>query len=419
MTEKAKRGRKPKNATDSNFGEENNSRQGTWSNSRHDPTLSKYFSELASHKMLTCEEEIAEAKKLSEMEIYRWCVTFREYELVPQMIEDVQSCFEPEQNIDGLDKLRKYAIKLVDRQPSRNQINRYGKMVEEIAPRLHEQDLKRDFIQAAHRVVQATLRNPDTQTDPKWQILARETEQLAARIRMTKHAFIRANLRLVVSIARRYDKGQMPLIDLVQEGNLGLIKAVERFDYKRGFRFNTYASWWIRHAIGRALADKGQAVRVPVHALDAQQRLGRAVDAITLRLGRTPTEEELVEETGINSRKLKKVQKHKLALIASLDKEISSADNRKYIDLLADESMKNPFESALLSSWEENMNSVLEILSPIERTIVKWRYGLDNDGEEMTLKEIGNHYNLSRERIRQIQEQALKKIRRKLDLDAA
>ncbi|MBN2526717.1 MAG: sigma-70 family RNA polymerase sigma factor [Deltaproteobacteria bacterium] len=418
MTEKARRGRKPKNFTDSNFGDDD-SRAKTWSNSKHDPTLSKYFSELASHKMLTCDEEIEEAKKLADLEINRWCITFREFELVPQMIEDVQACFEPEQTVEGLDKLKKYATKLNDKNPSVNQRNRYKKMVEEVAPRLHEQDLKRDFIQAAHRVVQATLRNPETQKDKRWQTLAQETEQLATRIRMTKHAFIRANLRLVVSIARRYDKGQMPLIDLVQEGNLGLIKAVERFDYKRGFRFNTYASWWIRHAIGRALADKGQAVRVPVHALDAQQRLGRAVDAITLRLGRTPTEEELVEETGINSRKLKKVQKHKLALIASLDKEISSADNRKYIDLLADENIKTPFESAMLSAWEQNMNSVLEILSPIERTIVRWRYGLDNNGEEMTLKEIGNHYNLSRERIRQIQEQALKKIRRKLDLDAA
>ncbi|MBN2340343.1 MAG: sigma-70 family RNA polymerase sigma factor [Deltaproteobacteria bacterium] len=416
MSEKAKRGRKPKHA-DSNFGE--NKPAKTWSSSKHDPTLSKYFSELASHKMLTSEEEITEAKKLADLEIHRWCVTFREPELVPQMIEGIEKCLDEEQNIDGLQKLKKYAVKINDKGAGKTQLNRYVKMVGELAPKLHEQDLKRDFIHAAHRVVQATLRNPETQTEIKWLQLATETERLATQIRMTKHAFIRANLRLVVSIARRYDKGQMPLIDLVQEGNLGLIKAVERFDYKRGFRFNTYASWWIRHAIGRALADKGQAVRVPVHALDAQQRLGRAVDAITLRLGRTPTEEELVEETGINPRKLKKVQKHKLALIASLDKEISSADNRKYIDLLADESIKNPFESAMLSAWEQNMNSVLEILSPIERTIVKWRYGLENNGEEMTLKEIGNYYNLSRERIRQIQEQALKKIRRKLDLDAA
>lgn len=418
MTEKVKRGRKTKKVTDSNFGERTKETK-TWSNSKHDPTLSKYFSELASHKMLTSEEEIEEAKKLADLEIERWCITFREPEIVPQMIEDIEQCFEPEQKIEGLDKLKKYVVKLNNSTLSKAQSKRYTKMVAEIAAKLHEQDLKRDFIQAAHRIIHALLRNPEMQKDEKWLQLAQETEQLATQIRMTKHAFIRANLRLVVSIARRYDKGQMPLIDLVQEGNLGLIKAVERFDYKRGFRFNTYASWWIRHAIGRALADKGQAVRVPVHALDAQQRLGRAVDAITLRLGRTPTEEELVEETGINPRKLKKVQRHKLALIASLDKEISSGDNRKYIDLLADESVRNPFESAMLSAWNQNMNSVLEILSPIERTIVKWRYGLDNNGEEMTLKEIGNYYNLSRERIRQIQEQALKKIRRKLDLDAA
>jgi len=211
----------------------------------------------------------------------------------------------------------------------------------------------------------------------------------------------------------------MPLIDLVQEGNMGLIKAVERFDYKRGFRFNTYASWWIRHAIGRALADKGHAVRVPVHALDAQQRLGRAVEAITVRLGRTPTEEELMQETGLNKRKLKKVQKHRLSLITSLDKEISNSDNRSYLDLLADDKIKSPFENAMLSAWNRDMKHLLASLTSIEQTILRWRFGLDTGGEEMTLKEIGAHYNLSRERIRQIQEQALKKIRRKLDLDAA
>jgi RNA polymerase primary sigma factor len=211
----------------------------------------------------------------------------------------------------------------------------------------------------------------------------------------------------------------MPLIDLIQEGNLGLIKAVERFDYRRGFRFSTYASWWIRHAIGRALADKGQAVRVPVHALDAQHRLSRAAEAIGLRMGRPATDDELAKETGIEKRRLARVRKHQVVPVFSLDREISNTDGRRYIDMLPDERTKNPFDHTMLRAWNQDMDEILDVLTPMERTILRWRFGLDNEGEGMTLKEIGDHYNLSRERIRQLQEQALRKIREHLDLDAA
>jgi RNA polymerase primary sigma factor len=391
-----------------------------WNNPRHDPTLGIYFKELSHHKMLSCEEEVEHSKKLAQLEISRWKITFREPDLVPQMVDSIKSIMDSVQEVEGLEKLSKMAVELCNcKRRNKAKLNQYTKLLEKVALSLYEVDLKRDCIQSSHRIIVAAISEPQLQKEQKWIDLYNDAEKIAVTIRRTKHTFIRANLRLVISIARRYDKGQMPLIDLVQEGNLGLIKAVERFDYKRGFRFNTYASWWIRHAIGRALADKGHAVRVPVHALDAQQRLGRAVDAIAMRLGRTPTEEELTEETGLNARKLKKVQKNRLSLITSLDKEVAEGDNRSYMDLLADDKQKNPFENAVLSAWGKNMHQVLEILTPIERTILKWRFGLENEGEEMTLKEIGNYYNLSRERIRQIQEQALKKIRRKLDLDAA
>ncbi len=398
---------------------------------RHDPTLDRYLQDLSEHSVLGAEEEIEEARKLADLEIERWCVVLREPTLVDSIVEAVEEFLVPDPNHEdfdieevkrSLDELRGEARKLrrkPGRSPSTRAVAMYRKMTRQVGAQIHNVDLKRDLIGAAHNVVVKGSRAAGRSRGKKFDAQARECEQHAQRVQAAKHAFIQANLRLVVSIARRYDRGRMQLIDLIQEGNLGLIKAVERFDYRRGFRFNTYASWWIRHAIGRALADKGHAVRVPVHALDAQQRLGRATEAISLRLGRAPTDAELTKETGLDRRKLERVRRHKVSPASSLDREISSADNRRFVDLLPDENAKNPFDTTMLSAWQRDMSSVLEVLTPIECTIIRWRFGLDNQGEEMTLKEIGEHYSLSRERIRQLQVQALLKLRRRLSLDAA
>lgn len=396
---------------------------------RHDPTLGKYFQDLSEHSVLSIEEEVEQTRNLAELEVDRWRKMLLEPALVNEMAEAIKDCLDPDKPdeepvagpiCDRLDELCKRArrvkpgVALRSRRPTA-----YERKVDELSIILYEADLKRDLVNAAHAIVMDGPGMVDGEARQRLEKLAEDCTRLERTIQGAKHAFIRANLRLVVSIARRYDKGQMPLIDLIQEGNLGLIKAVERFDYRRGFRFNTYASWWIRHAIGRALADKGHAVRVPVHALDAQQRVGRAMEAISLRLGRTPTQSELSKETGLDRKKLEKVQRNRVAPVASLDKEVSGSDNRRYVDLLADEKTKNPFENAMLAAWVRDMESVLDVLTPMERTIIRWRFGLDSKGEEMTLKEIGDHYSLSRERIRQLQEQALKKLRRKLSLDAA
>jgi len=394
---------------------------GKWSSRKHDPMLARYFQDLSDHDVLGCDEEVIRARALALMEIARWTTILSHADLAADVVRAVQLGLEAGERIEGLDEIAKAARaasrKSPSGRPSQRAVEEYAKAVERLAPLLHEADLRRDLINAAHGVV---LRAAQGKRGRARFLRLRERCEVEARqISAAKHDFIQANLRLVVSIARRYDRGQMPLIDLIQEGNLGLIKAVERFDYRRGFRFNTYASWWIRHAIGRALADKGQAVRVPVHALDAQQRLGRAMENITMRLGRPPTPEELTKETGLDARKLARVQKHKMASMTSLDREVSGSDNRRYVDLLADEGGNNPFENTLLASWQRDLDSVLDILTPMERTIIRWRYGLDNEGDEMTLKEIGDHYRLSRERIRQLQEQALRKLRRRLSLDAA
>ncbi|MCA9687260.1 MAG: sigma-70 family RNA polymerase sigma factor, partial [Myxococcales bacterium] len=232
-------------------------------------------------------------------------------------------------------------------------------------------------------------------------------------LRTAKHRFVKSNLRLVVSIARRFNHGRMPLQDLIQEGNIGLMKAVDRFDHRKGFRFSTYGSWWIRHAISRAIADKGRAVRLPVHMIDAHHKVSKARRELEMIHGREPTPEELSTATGLAASKIEKMQTLLLEQPVSLDRTVSEVDGRKVIDFLEDEDTEQPGESLEADALNEQVRQVITGLRPIEADILRKRFGLEYD-EELTLKQIGEQYSLSRERIRQLQEQALGKIRREL-----
>jgi RNA polymerase primary sigma factor len=216
----------------------------------------------------------------------------------------------------------------------------------------------------------------------------------------------------VVSIARRFNHGRMALADLIQEGNIGLMKAVQRYDYRRGYRFSTYASWWIRHAISRGLADKGREVRLPVHMIDAHHKLSKARRELTFKLGRKPTNDELSQACDIPADKIEKMRGYLTDRSYSLDKPVNDEDGRPLVEFLDDPDFDEDEmpETIHTHALAQAVRGALRKLRPIEADILRQRFGLDNYGEH-TLKQIGEKYNLSRERIRQLQEQALAKVR--------
>jgi RNA polymerase primary sigma factor len=295
---------------------------------------------------------------------------------------------------------------------------RYDRAVDKMAVKLRELDLHRDAVKQAHenailfadssegvRGARAGSRSKAVQGYLDDADQARRAQQRA------KDRFVAANLRLVVSMARRYAReGRMPLADLIQEGNLGLMKAVERFDHRRGFRFSTYASWWIRHALTRGLADKGRLVRLPVHALETRARLTRAARKIMCKTGVAPTMAELAAETGLAPDKLTAVEEFSTEAPFSLDAPVGTDNDRTFLDMLRYEDQSSAEDGVLSESHKQSLATLLDELSPFEAQILRYRYGFEG-GEERTLKEIGQMYNLSRERIRQIQAAALAKMR--------
>ena len=381
--------------------------------------LSMYFRDMAELEVLRPEQEFETARRIEELELDLWRVILRFAPGAAHATATIEAAIGK-----PLPEFRAYRTlaERAGRRVGAAKNKKLERVVDDLANKLKELDIDRVFVDAAmseiHRLNGAArlgrpIEGVGFLTNNKaFRQFVESVSSKASVVKRAKNEFVKANLRLVVSIARRFNHGRLPLPDLIQEGNIGLMKAVERYDYRRGFRFSTYASWWIRHAISRALADKGRAVRLPVHMIDAYHRIAKSERELQSKLERPATTEEIASVTGIEAEKLEKMRTFLADNPVSLDRSLSDDDGRRLIDVLVDPNeAPAPPDQMMSSETQREMLKLLSVLKPIEADILRKRFGLVND-RERTLKEIGDEYRLSRERVRQLQEQALGKMRK-------
>jgi RNA polymerase sigma factor (sigma-70 family) len=262
------------------------------------------------------------------------------------------------------------------------------------------------------QAIEESVKAREDLAKPKKDITAARRRELNLALRRGEAAhqeFVQSNLRLVVSIAKKYQASGLPLLDLIQEGNLGLIHAVEKFDWRKGFKFSTYATWWIRQAITRGIANTGRTIRLPVHAGDTLARVQKAQSALELKLGRPATLTELSAEVELEEDKVIEALRFRAEPL-SLSEPLREDGDAELGDVVEDRSAESPFEMAATAMLPQEIDRLLAPLDERERDILRLRFGLDR-GEPRTLEDVGEHFNLTRERIRQIEARAMSKLR--------
>jgi RNA polymerase primary sigma factor len=352
-----------------------------------DPTLQPYLDALGGYHLLDAAQELALAREIERLEIELWRALLS-HDGAAEVVAAAVAPHLPARS-PALAALARIARGV----RSENRAQTRGALITAAARKLRAADAGRTGVRAADRAVRERFAG----NRAAGRYLARVATARAAHER-AKHEFVTANLRLVVKMARRYRQQALPLPDLIQEGNIGLMRAVERFDHGRGFRFSTYAGWWIRQSLNRALSNKARLIRVPVHRLDAVLRAGRAA-------------RELGGEVGPSGQALPLAQAHAVTTQpVSLDRSRGRQREQTLHDVLAEPDAVDAEESCDRTRRVRELQRLLDALTPVEAEVLRLRFGLGGS-DALTLRQTGAHYGLSRERIRQIQQEALVKLR--------